>query len=479
MPTQSGGLKLNPHKGYTPGSGFQPVMDMLSSPGSKLSLLTYSSLYGFMFVLDVPKEDSNYIGLNSTYTIFNKTITSFILKFTVITDKSVKLTPFHRNQKMSETKPSFESEASIQQTAWERSVVGGREEICPSVANLGFFDNNESKLLLRGLHHKTSSDDKQSITWVEYMMRYVNRRVTATNILTYLLDEVTNHTYGIGIIVMPNIQNSVTLHAFLSAKKEDNLAFYGVPVFEDDKEYVKKVTVSKILRLFVDIGVVHLDLHKNNILVYYSTETHQFKVLLIDFGRASDITNGKRDKWLKEFDKSLLMLRKKFFFGNPEYHTFRGDSEPISNASTFFKDYYHDWTDFYTLHKSEIDKLLVGEMSVIRGRLSYKTIEKYKNNGWLFNPPPIPDVDIVEYSDEDEDPDSGNRKRSRSINSSSRSSSQESERPPPRKTKRWFAGKRRTHKKLIRASKNKRFKTKRTILIKKRKWTLKNRQNRI
>ena len=157
--------------------------------------------------------------------------------------------------------------------------------------------------------------------------------------------------------------------------------------------------------MFVDIGVVHFDLHKNNILVYYSEETRQFKVLLIDFGRASDITNEKNDRYLNEFDKSLLSMRREYFFGNPNYRILRGEEYPVSNATSFFIEYYPDWSDFYTLHNTEINELLRSEMAVTvtREKLGYNTIKTYKKSGFLFNPPPIPDEDVVDEYDEDDE----------------------------------------------------------------------------
>jgi hypothetical protein len=79
MGKQRGGLKLkNSSK-----KGFKAVYDMINSPSGSLKLLTYKSLKGFMIFLTVSDSDSEYLTLNGTQ--FTKPVTSFILKFAVIT----------------------------------------------------------------------------------------------------------------------------------------------------------------------------------------------------------------------------------------------------------------------------------------------------------------------------------------------------------------------------------------------------------
>ncbi len=72
MSTQFGGLKLkNSSK-----SGIKAVYDMINSSSGSINLLTYKSLKGFMFVLNVSTDDSEYLTLNGTQ--FTKPVTSFI-----------------------------------------------------------------------------------------------------------------------------------------------------------------------------------------------------------------------------------------------------------------------------------------------------------------------------------------------------------------------------------------------------------------
>ena len=84
-----GGAKLkNKEK-----QGFQPVLDMVNSEGSRIELLTYTSLSGTMFTLSVTRDNSEYFGL-SPKGRFSEEITEFILKIVVITDYIIALDPY-------------------------------------------------------------------------------------------------------------------------------------------------------------------------------------------------------------------------------------------------------------------------------------------------------------------------------------------------------------------------------------------------
>jgi hypothetical protein len=144
---QNGGLKLkNPQK-YIGKIEFTPIMDMINNPSSVLDVLTYKSLKGFMITLDISPEETEYLGLDIYYK-FTKPITSFILKFAVITENNDEELPIYRNiNKSSESERSFHDEAKLQQNIWRKSISGGRPEVCPPVANFSLFDNTNSNEL--------------------------------------------------------------------------------------------------------------------------------------------------------------------------------------------------------------------------------------------------------------------------------------------------------------------------------------------
>lgn len=159
---QAGGLKaINPTK-----RGFEAIRDMINSEGSVLSILTISSAKGFMIKLDVLKEHSDYfnIGINTTTRttngIFDTPVTSFILKFAVITDRpDVNLPKYMGRIKQSESIDTFFNEAKLQQKIWKKSILWGGEAICPSVANFCLFDYNDTLVLIPMLREKGDSEN--------------------------------------------------------------------------------------------------------------------------------------------------------------------------------------------------------------------------------------------------------------------------------------------------------------------------------
>ena len=278
---QLGGLKLkNPSKG-----GFKAVYDMMNSSSGKLKLLTYNSLKGFMFILDVSDDHSEYFTLNESLSKFDKPVTSFILKFAVITPKNDESLDIYRHiKKSSESIESYFDEAKLQQQIWKNSIMGKRPEICPPVANFCVFDNINSKELMIFLQSKTTDTTTQDV--FNYLFNCVNK----------------SPTNEIGVIVMPRVENSTTLGDFIDTSKPE------------DTEMAYAYVTAQIARLFINIGVIHFDLHPGNALIYVTGDNNDIKSIIIDFGRASNIMTDNDDDYLKISEKKTIIQKKEDFF---------------------------------------------------------------------------------------------------------------------------------------------------------------------
>ena len=286
MPKQYGGLK----KKYPEKRGFKPVFDMINSPSAVITLLTYKSLKGFMICLDVSEEDSEYLTLSGSK--FIKPVTSFILKFAVIAQENDTSLPVYKDaKKSSESKNSFFDEAKLQQHIWIKSILGGRPQICPSVANFSLFDNDNSKLLIDFLKNKHI--DGRSTEVFNYLLACLN------------ITPVGKPKYGIGILVMPNIENSMQFGEFLDLNVLPNPSdFNGKMVGVQDKLDACSNVIAQIIRLFL-IGVIHFDLHSGNALIYLSRD-QEIKSFIIDFGRVSNIMDVVEDDYLTHDEKDEL-----------------------------------------------------------------------------------------------------------------------------------------------------------------------------
>lgn len=279
---QNGGVKLkNAEK-----RGFTPVFDMLQSPNVVITILTYKSLKGFMFTLNIPPDETEYIARGTTSNRFDEPVTSFIMKV-VITSQAVEVLPPYMNRvKTTETKESFLEEANLQQHIWLKSIKGRRPEICPSVANLALFNNVETNKFLNFLLSKTQGE--------------------AQDVVQYLISTVLNQNLDVGVMLMPNITESLTLYDFLNMKGQ---YVYGIPVDNRRIELAYAYLISQVCRLYVDIGVIHFDLHSQNSLI--RIHEGEITALIIDFGRASNIMNNVEDTYLTVDQKRNLRLSRK------------------------------------------------------------------------------------------------------------------------------------------------------------------------
>ena len=178
---QEGGVRLV----KTSKKGFQPVYEMIVAPSAKLNLLTYKSLKGFMITLNVKAGDSSYYeGIQRRVKV-----TSFLLKFAVITQRANTRLPAYKGvRKSSESQDSFFEEAKLQQYVWVSSVLENKPEICPPIANFAIFSTVASLELIQTIsgHHRASPE--------------------VIDIMTYFKTLLESTTSGqLGLIVMPMI----------------------------------------------------------------------------------------------------------------------------------------------------------------------------------------------------------------------------------------------------------------------------------
>jgi hypothetical protein len=330
MKNQTGGVKLLDTIIGKERVGFKPIFNMITNPTSSMSFLQSNSRYGFMFNLQVDSADSNYLMLSKERQ-FTKPVEQFIFKTVVIVEKNThdrNLKDFFDVEKQAETRLLFRKEADLQQTIWIRSIDGGKPEICPSVANLSTFINQDGQYLLELIKDKMTPETPEtpgtifSWKWLEYLRQLTPFAVsiptaptildaTIIDALDYLLTALKNtRQFHIGVLTMPTITNSTTLNNFVKLPLGSN--FHGLIVTTKHQLTALANAVAQTVRLFVHIGVIHFDLHSINILIYI-TDDKQIKSVLIDFGRASDITDGVRDKMLELDEKNEILAKKDEF----------------------------------------------------------------------------------------------------------------------------------------------------------------------
>jgi hypothetical protein len=257
-----GAIQKNPEK-----SGIDAIIVMLGSPTAKLKVLSENSKFGFIFELTIDEDESEYTRNDGV------AITSFILKLVIISPKKSTevyintITRVHMD-KGTETKETFLTDVRVQHNVWFKSMESGHE-ICPDLIDALMLDNSLSQKLIETIQVDQKMEDDEDNDEHEDKQLY--------RMLEHLDDlfkhEITR-SYGIGLMIMTKVLNSVTVRSYL----------------EYSRNYTRNCTaysniIAQIVRLFIENGILHLDLHHDNILI--NTDTLYCE--LIDFGKTKQL----------------------------------------------------------------------------------------------------------------------------------------------------------------------------------------------
>lgn len=255
---KGGGKKKNSDK-----MGFTPVADMITSVGTEFDVLTADSLFGFMITMDVSPEKAEYYGPSIEGVRMTTPITQYLLKLSIIEASQNRLDPITLNRgrpqnKSSETILNFYKEAKLQQRLWIDSIIGGTQPICPDVYNISYDCGG----VLFGTEHKSSTIKRKGITKYPQVHDY--------------LSGYHKHGVKIGAIAMEYIPNSRSLHDIV----------YDAGFDAGFKETALITAGAQVLRLFLDYGIIHTDLHGGNVIVDESGMSY-----IIDFGMVFDLNS--------------------------------------------------------------------------------------------------------------------------------------------------------------------------------------------
>ena len=294
MINQKGGVvKKNP------GKPAQDILhDTLESGGVVLNVISDGSLKCFVIeiIINDPRA-CEYIDTNASGS-FRNPVERLVMKI-LITDDHPDATFTNEyigidgvaRYKEPETPINIIEEAKVQQEAWIKTVVNGRVPVCPSVADLIFFDNQ---------------DGKNFITYLQ--TKFAPGNALMDNICRYILDRLLLPSRGICVMVMPEVsapaqvlaaagpqagpqaapQASITLYGFLNLPDGSN--FQGLIVDQAQKNRAYSLIIACVLRLYW-VGIVHLDLHAKNFLLYVD-QNGILQGKIIDLGNSIIFTNG-------------------------------------------------------------------------------------------------------------------------------------------------------------------------------------------
>lgn len=273
-------------------SDIERIRNMLNSPGSTIEMLTCGSAKGFMFEMTVDRAHSEFSNPGG------QRITSFIVKLAVTSrqndeelDDYVPVNHGTPVGKSTESEESYFQEAKIQQDVWMTTVAGNRLPISPPIVSFSLFDNENGKNFLTFLNYKVKKP--KSVHTVKYLRRVLQ-----------------NPRYGLGMIIMSKVLHSDTFESFLDLPRSRQASFQDVSVTEDLVHNVYARLISKIVRLYIEVGVIHFDLHLKNALIYRQGG-NSLDASVIDYGRASDVKDATTNEYLGPAEKWPLHANSK------------------------------------------------------------------------------------------------------------------------------------------------------------------------
>lgn len=268
-------------------TGIDAILYMMKDARSVIKPLTFSSLKGFLFELNVDKNVSRHKTLGDTNE-FDTLVTNYIFKIVAIDVKKKSiLPPFNDIYKECETQDVFTQEAILQQEIYTKSIVNGCSPICPSIATFSILNNENALEFIKYVNLRLFIGETKYEEIIEYLQTIFDRSITL---------ETGSTTLEMGLIVMPSIINSdnsisTTYRSYL---KSIDFAY---------NDSITNLLVAQVIRLLF-LRFFHFDLHSSNALVTLSPKS----IFLIDFGRASNLLNNATDEYYKTVSEKQKLL---------------------------------------------------------------------------------------------------------------------------------------------------------------------------
>lgn len=317
------GRKGSPYEKKLP-TKTDELLEILENDNTVIELISTGSLSGFIF--KISNNGKTYIMKILVLTDTEKQLLEYcmdsipsLIKDTnkKIKDKNTRdmFTLFTKRRKITELKKDFIYESKIQNFIYNESTRGDRNPICPVVSYTKIYDNALSIHFLKKLREKTTATEDVLINGVIFNPRKpeyteINYRFNEKNgVFNCLQSHLSNPEYKIGIILMPEFENSITLSK--------------IP--DDELHMALNSIYPQIIYLFLIIGVINFDMHQCNILVSIVNEgphhkgsgissspdvnAKESKIItskLIDFGKVDNLNNIEDSYFLYATEKKYI-----------------------------------------------------------------------------------------------------------------------------------------------------------------------------
>jgi len=318
-------------------NNFQSIIDMLNQLNCKVDVVSYQSLSGFIFKVEIDRthpENAEFYGLNEETGVFDIPVTTLILKLVILHNglKNKSMLPAYRDKyrKQMSTTDEFEKEANTQYVIYKKTLEKG-SPICPAIIGLYQFNREQSSVFLDVLIEKCGTNQ----TPID-MVAYIRSNLTGTSDVREL-----------GMIAMESASDFSTFY-----KLRDTFTR-----ITEELKLCADVMVQ-IIRLFDECNIVHLDLHGNNVLIGPSPTQ---KIYIIDFGRTTDVNAVSQATTIiaTRLAKQTPIIESRIFDDLRNYREIVLINEQINRIISYEMARYHESTQPHYIFTNYMEVILI------------------------------------------------------------------------------------------------------------------------
>jgi serine/threonine protein kinase len=302
MPLQHGGLALknkDQFEGTTDTEKYAKAFTYMIQNATEIKCISYNSLAGYIFIIKIAPNDAVFLNLDSDkkYTI---PVTNVLVKFALITPNKMNYANAIDNEnKITTIKQDFEKEKNIQLDIYKKTLESNNIPICPSIIYYDVIPNKPDSEILTIFNNKIKEKTEYARKMDTNNSKdpHISTNLREMIITQKVIEEILKYKnklsiVEVGIIGMEYANGYTTFDNYLDNIKKDQRHIKGIyNSLECGKHCICIANIIiNIIRLFISTGIIHMDLHVNNIMVNLEEQ----KSLLIDFGFYKKIVDTKQ-----------------------------------------------------------------------------------------------------------------------------------------------------------------------------------------
>ena len=274
------------------------IMNMINIERAKIKKISFESLYGFVFELQVPdiKDcETEFFGLNESKSGFTRPIDAVVIKISVLNKGEYELPELILNneliQKLTSIEEEFKKEAVLQSEIYHQTLSRG-DPICPSIIDLLILSSNDATAFLDKMKSKSNEIDDSRLV-IEWLINCFSE-YKKCNLGMIVMESAMS--YNSFFKEQTLLYNSIKKSATRGRSAKSSLSSKAMTSEEIAGRHKNMLftLLQKVIRLYNECRIVHFDLHKGNSMVKYNESDKNYNLYLIDFGRAGSVRTGFR-----------------------------------------------------------------------------------------------------------------------------------------------------------------------------------------